>query len=92
MRASWNERKGIESEKVASAGLSLMERTGIEPVTSGLQNRESGETADGDQERHAAQTRIPPGSAATYLEATRSAMQPSADRDGVEMASEFRQH
>jgi hypothetical protein len=38
-----------------------VERTGIEPVTSGLQNRVIGETVEDGRKRDAAQTRMIPG-------------------------------
>jgi hypothetical protein len=38
-RSSWTICKLLARENPAVAGLSMMERTGIEPVTSGLQSR-----------------------------------------------------
>jgi len=45
-----------ENAKALFQGLSMMERTGIEPVTSGLQSRETGVTTDDASRQAATQT------------------------------------
>jgi hypothetical protein len=67
-----------------------MERTGIEPVTSGLQSRESGETRENGRQRAVPQTGIPPKVRCEGRLGKPIPNPPESNRYGVEMASGFR--